>query len=199
MVRGEEAGFGLYGQRDPNAILLLLDHAEHLADAPGTNQSFWLADFKGTRAKALTLLGRAAEAKVALDEFVATVADGTRTAGGLLPDLWQEDQIYFAESWVHARAGDETRTDQARANVLSRTGDYQYIANVRLHGALCTVINGGIGSGSRQASQVLDALPAAERTRMITETARQVLGAVPSQHNDDPAVRELRELTASAT
>lgn len=198
MVRAEEAGFGLYGQRDPNSILHLLDHAEHLAGASRGTHSFWIADFQGTRAKALTLLGRDTEAIEALDHFVSTVADGTRADGGLLPNLWQEDQVYFAQSWVYACTGDEARAGQARSNVLKLTGDYQYLANVRLHGALCTVINGGVADGARQASEVLDSLPAAERTQMITETARNIVNAVPSEHHDDPAVRELRELTTSS-
>jgi transcriptional regulator with XRE-family HTH domain len=199
MIRGEEAKFGLYGQRDPNSILLLLDHAEHLAGSSQSTQKFRIADFKSTRAKALTLLGRDAEAKKSLDEFISSVADAPQVNGSLLPNLWQEDQIYFAESWVYAHTGDEARSDIARSNVLRLTADYQYIANARLHEALCAVVNGGVSNGTGRASEVLNSLPAAQRTCQIIHTARRVLNAVPTENHEDSTVRDLRELTTSVS
>jgi transcriptional regulator with XRE-family HTH domain len=190
LVRAEEAGCGLYGQRDPATVLRLVEDAERLAG----DSSFWLADLESTRAKALSLLGRHDEAKRALTIML-----------GALPATHHSSLVnnyigrgfgsrsYFAQSWVHAGAGDEAAADEARALLLARKpSDYLYVANVRLHEALCTVTNGGIDTGARQAVEILADLPAAQHNRMITHTAKIVLHAVPVDQWQRPAVRELR-------
>lgn len=95
---------------------------------------------------------------------------------------------------MHAGAGNEAAADTARDRVLARAGDWQYGANIRLHEALCTIVNGGADQGARQAASILDALPAAYRTNMITYTGGMVLGRVPLDQQHRPAVRELREV-----
>jgi hypothetical protein len=77
--------------------------------------------------------------------------------------------------------------------------DYQYHANVRLHEALCTVANGGVDQGVRQAATIIDALPPHHHSQMISETARVVLRAVPPEQRGRPAVGELNETIANAT
>lgn len=104
-----------------------------------------------------------------------------------------------AASWVHASEGNETAADTACDDVLTRTRDWQYGANVHLHEALCTVANGGTDQGARQAATVLDALPAAYRTNMITYTGDMVLGRVPIDQRHRPAVRELHEVLTRTT
>jgi transcriptional regulator with XRE-family HTH domain/antitoxin (DNA-binding transcriptional repressor) of toxin-antitoxin stability system len=194
LVRGEEAGFGLYGQRDPATVLRLLDDADRIA---GGSRSVWRADLTRTRAKALSLLGRHDQAKTAVRALVAAAPDDA--PAGPIPTLWVADQIYFAESWVYAAAGDESAADEARGRVLAYRGDYQYAANVSLHDALCTVVKGGIAEGARHASGVLDSMPAGFRSHMITETGKTVLRAVPREQQERPAVREFYEvLTATA-
>jgi transcriptional regulator with XRE-family HTH domain len=192
LVRAESAGFGLYGQRDPATVLRLLDDAERIA---GRSRSVWRADLNSTRAKALSLLGRHAEARAAVHVLLDTVPDAA--PGSPIPTLWTADQAHFAESWVLAAAGDEAGTSRARDRVLSYTGDYQYIANVNLHGALCTVISGGTAAGARRAAEVLDGLPPGYRSQMITETGRRVLAAVPRADQDSPAARDLAAVIVS--
>lgn len=192
LVRAESAGFGLYGQRDPATVLRLLDDAERIA---GRSRSVWRADLNSTRAKALSLLGRHAEARAAVHVLLDTVPDAA--PGSPIPTLWTADQAHFAESWVLAAAGDEAGTGRARDRVLSYTGDYQYVANVNLHGALCTVISGGAAAGARRAAEVLDGLPPGYRSQMITETGRRVLAAVPRADQDSPAARDLAEVIVS--
>ena len=192
LVRAEAAGFALYGQRDPATVLRLLDSAERIA---GRSRSVWRADLNSSRAKALSLLGRHDEARAAVRVLLTTVPD--EAPASPIPTLWTADQAHFAESWVLAAAGDERGTARARDRVLSYTGDYQYIANVNLHGALCTVVSGGTAAGARRAAEVLGTLPAGYRSQMITETGRRVLAAVPRADRDSAAVRDLAGVIAA--
>jgi transcriptional regulator with XRE-family HTH domain len=194
VVRCEEAGVGLYGQRDPETVLGLVGRAQALVNS---SRLFWLGDLKGTEAKALALLGRHQEAETALNTFVDLAA--AEAPNSPIPALWKPDRVHFAESWVYAHRGDEARADEARNRVLSYRGDYQYAANVRLHEALCTVVNGGVETGVRQATEILSSsLSQARHTQMITETGRRVLLAVPPEHQEHPAVRDMRALIAGA-
>jgi transcriptional regulator with XRE-family HTH domain len=192
LVRAESAGFGLYGQRDPATVLRLLDDTERIA---GRSRSVWRADLNSTRAKALSLLGRHGEARAAVNVLLDTVPDAAPASP--IPTLWTADQAYFAESWVLAAAGDEAGTSRAVDRVLSHTGDYQYVANVSLHGALCTVVSGGTAAGTRRAAQVLDGLPPGYRSQMITETGRRVLAAVPRADQDSAPARDLAAVIAA--
>lgn len=192
LVRAESAGFGLYGQRDPATVLRLLDGTERIA---GRSRSVWRADLNSTRAKALSLLGRHDEARAAVHVLLDTVPDAA--PGSPIPTLWTADQAHFAESWVLAAAGDEAGTSRACDRVLSYTRDYQYIANVSLHGALCTVVSGGTAAGAQRAAEVLDRLPPSYRSQMITETGRRVLAAVPRADQDSPAARDLASVIAA--
>ncbi len=192
LVRAEAAGFGLYGQRDPATVLRLLDDTERIA---GRSRSVWRADLNSTRAKALSLLGRDDEARAAVHVLLTTVPD--EAPGSPIPTLWTADQAHFAESWVLAAAGDEPGTSRARDRVLSYTGDYQYIANVNLHGALAAVASGGAAEGACRAAEILDTLPAGFRSQMITETGRRVLAAIPRAGRDGAAVRDLADVIAA--
>jgi transcriptional regulator with XRE-family HTH domain len=192
LVRAESAGFGLYGQRDPATVLRLLDDTERIA---GRSRSVWRADLNSTRAKALSLLGRHREARTAVNVLLDTVPDAAPASP--IPTLWTADQAHFAESWVLAAAGDEAGTSRAVDRVLSYTGDYQYVANVSLHGALCTVVSGGTAAGTRRAAQVLDGLPPGYRSQMITETGRRVLAAVPRADQDSAPARDLAAVIAA--
>lgn len=184
LVRGEEAGHGLYGQRDPQTVLRLVHSAEQIAGKPSV-------DLLTTRAKALTLLGRNDEARETLDALLR-LAQGGVTADPL--GFWRENQVYFAESWVHAGAGNEAAADEAGSRVARLTSDYQYRANVALHGAWCTVVQGGTDEGVRRAAATIDALQPAYRSTHILETGRTILRAVPLDQQDRPAVGEFREV-----
>src|SRR5262249_44503230 len=63
-TRGQEAVFGLYGQRDPQTVLQLTRRARQIA---GSVPSVGLARLVSTEAKALALLGQHAEAGQALN------------------------------------------------------------------------------------------------------------------------------------
>jgi transcriptional regulator with XRE-family HTH domain len=191
LVRGEAAVCGLAGQRHPSTVLRLMDEIERIGAG-----SRWAIDIKGTRAKALSLLGRHDEARAAL-QAVRSVAPPAGAPDCPIPTLWLPDQVYFAASWVLAAAGDERGAGEAREQVLAITPDYQYRTNVRLHGALCTVVKGGSAEGAGQAAEILDAMPAGYRNQIISEHAKYVLDAVPAADRELPAIREYEEVLAT--
>lgn len=192
LVRAEAAGYGLYGQRDPATVLRLMDEIKRIG---GGSRSMWATDLKGTRAKALALLGRHQEAKGAVQALQSAAPAGTPDCP--IPALWLPDQVDFAESWVLSAAGDEQPAGEARERVLAYTWDYQYTANVSLHGALCTVVNGGTAAGMRRAAEILDAMPRRYHSQMITEMGKHVLGVVPAGDRELPAVREFQQVLAA--
>ncbi|MBI1758924.1 MAG: hypothetical protein HYR62_06830 [Actinobacteria bacterium] len=190
LVRAEEAGFGLYGQRDPDTVLVLTEQARRIA---GPRPSVGSAKIASTQAKALSLLGRHEEARRALNTLVTLSEADLRATG---PTFWTRDQVDFTASWVHAGSGDEPAGDRARDHLTTSALDYQYRVNTQLHGALCTVVNGGVDQGVQRAAGVLDALPVTFRNTMIAETGRMVLRAVPLEQHTRPAVTDLRGMLA---
>ncbi|WP_067452554.1 hypothetical protein [Actinomadura macra] len=193
VVLASEAGFGLYGQRSPTTVLTLTRKA---MDISGNASSIGRAKAGTAEVKALSLLGRHMEARQALR--VLNQSDPGQVCADLIPAYWTGNELHFAESWVYAHAGDEAAADVARERVLSYSPrlDYQYDANVRLHEALCTVVNGGTDTGAKQAAEILAALPPTQQSHMITETGKVVLHAIPRERWDHPAVRDLHALVS---
>ncbi|MEO3862801.1 helix-turn-helix transcriptional regulator [Acrocarpospora sp. B8E8] len=184
LIRGEEAGHGLYGQRTPDAVLHLVRAAERFAGSASV-------DLMSTEAKALSMVGRHEEALA----VVRRMMDLAGTAAGDPLGFWTPDrQIHFAASWTYAAAGDEVRADAEREAVLALTSTYPHSANVVLHGAMCTVVKGGIREGAQQAATLIANLPATHRSNHVIETGRMVLRAIPMDHRDHPAVGELNEV-----
>ncbi|MFC4536279.1 helix-turn-helix domain-containing protein [Sphaerisporangium dianthi] len=186
LVRCEEAGHGLYGQRSPQAVLELVRRAQQLTQDPD-------ADLMTTEAKALSMLGRH-------DQALDTLHSLHETADkGFAPDyygFWTPNRIYFTESWVYAAAGQELAAETARSNVLKHNRSYIHPVNADLHRALCTVVQGGIDDGMHQAATTIDALKPSQRVRHITETGHIVLRAVPRDQRDRPSVAEFRKVLA---
>jgi hypothetical protein len=193
LTREGEAGHGLYGQRDLRTVLQLTRRGRQIA---GSTPSTGLAGLVAVEAKALALLGRHREAHQALNTLTDLSAADLTVPG---PSFWSPDQLYFAESWVYASTGDQAAATRAAELVLGRyPNDYQRRANVLLHQAMCTVVDGGTEPGAQQAIAVLHDVPPAYRSNMITETGRMVLRAVPPDHRERSAVAELREALAIA-
>ncbi|MEW2356795.1 helix-turn-helix transcriptional regulator [Spirillospora sp. NPDC029432] len=192
MIRSTEAGFSLYGLRSPDAALRL---AREVRRRMGDRPSHLRTLIIGTEVKALSLLGRHEEALRGLETLGNDVPENGPST---YPAYWNGCQADFAASWVHAGAGREAAADAARGRVLaSAKSDYQYGANVQLHEALCTVTKGGVERGARQAVEVIDGLAPAYRSRMILETGKNVLRAVPPAQRRRAPVRDLQVLLAA--
>ncbi|MGW0807435.1 helix-turn-helix domain-containing protein [Nonomuraea sp. NPDC002799] len=188
LVRAEEAGHGLYGQRSPEIVLRLIGEARRISKRPWPRMMT-------AEAEALAMLGRHQEAAETLRRLVDLVERGLRGDG---LGFWKEDAIPFSQSWVHSSAGNEQAADEAREQVLRLAPEqsYQVRVNVLFHRARCTVEAGGVEQGARSAAEVLTALPRAYRTNHVVETARMVLRAVPPDQQGRPAVADLRGLLA---
>ncbi|MFD0883822.1 helix-turn-helix domain-containing protein [Streptosporangium algeriense] len=189
LSRGEEAGHGLYGQRAPETVLRLTQSAERIAGGP-------TVDLLVDQGKALSLLGRHAEARAAMEACLRLAEKGVPADDH---GFWRENILYFAQSWVHSAMGDDAGADRAQERVLRTTSSYVYRANIVLHRAWSTVVQGGVDEGVRQAATEIDRLPSAYRDTHILETGRMLLRAVPVEHQDRPAVGELRELLTAGT
>ncbi|MFC5828027.1 helix-turn-helix domain-containing protein [Nonomuraea insulae] len=187
LVRAEEAGHGLYGQRSPQIVLRLLAEAVDLA---GKRQTL---KFVAAEAKALSMLGRHDEAMRALRRLDDLAQQGVR---GDALSFWKPDQVYFTQSWVYSAAGIEDLAGDAREQVLRHAGDYVYQANVELHTAWAMVSQGGVEEGMAHAAAVMASLSSAFRSTHVMETAKMVLQAVPLEQRDRPAVRDVRSLLA---
>ncbi|MFC4589113.1 helix-turn-helix domain-containing protein [Sphaerisporangium corydalis] len=191
-VRATESGHGLYGQRDPGTVLRLTQNAQQIA---GTRPSLGLALVICSQAKALTVLGRHEDAQRALNTFRDHVAAEPPSAS-VMPGYWNGGQLLGAESLIYAGAGNEAEAHDAGERLLAFSSDYQVTATVRLHEALCAVVNGGVDQGMRLATTVIDALPQVHNDNMVVGTGRMVLHAVPRDQQKRPSVAEFRQVLA---
>ncbi|MEV5412768.1 helix-turn-helix transcriptional regulator [Thermopolyspora sp. NPDC052614] len=193
-IRAHEAGHSLYGLRDPKTVLRLTADVKQFL-GPDPRPSVGLVSVLLAEAHALALLGRGDEARQA----VRVSTDLAATNLPVIPGFWEPSdyRMYFNQSRVYSAVGDQKAASRAQEHILRGHPDgYQVQINTRLHAAQCTVVNGGIDEGVRQAATVIDALPRAYRNVMIIETGRNVLRAVPFDQRKRPAVSEFREVLA---
>jgi transcriptional regulator with XRE-family HTH domain len=194
-VSATEAGHGLYGQRAPETVLRLTQKAQRLSGgAPSLGRALVVC----SEAKALMLLGQRDEAVRTLNVY-RDLAASAPEPHGIMPGYWQGGQLQFAENTILAGVGDEAGAEIAGRKVLAtaHNPDYQNATQVRLHRALCAVVNGGTAEGACYAARVLDAVPVGFRSQMITETGWRVLRAVPCEDRELPAVREFQEVLSA--
>ena len=197
LIRGHEADHSLYGLRSPEAVLRLTQDALRIAGS-SPRPSVGLVFVTRAQAHALALTNRRAEARKAVQRFT----DIAEANFPVVPGFWESSdyRIYFTHSQVFSAIGDETAAAKAQESILK--GDpagYQVPINARLHAAQCTVVNGGIGEGVRQATEVLAAIPRPYCNLMITETARRILRAVPVHQRNHPAVADLHAVLPITT
>ncbi len=185
LVRAEEAGHGLYGQRSPQSVLRLLTEAEHLA---GDRPMLKLAAIK---AKALSKMGRHAEAEDAMRRTTDLAVRGVR---GDAQGFWTPTELHFSQSWVYAAMGREEAAARAREELLRLTSSYVYETNIQLHAAWAAIVSGGVEQGASQAATTIASVPEQFRTVHVLETARMTLRAVPIEHRTHRAVGELRAI-----
>ncbi|MBX6766939.1 MAG: helix-turn-helix transcriptional regulator [Actinomadura rubrobrunea] len=198
-IRATEAGLARYGQRSPHTVLRLSQDAARLA---GAKPSFGKALVACSEAKALGAVGRHSDARRALMACEDLFASAGRPAS-IMPDYWNGGQLEFGRLVIHASAGNEAQAgpaiDHFIGATLKRTSDHQYATVARLQGALCEIVNGGVDKGAKDATAVLDAVPAEYRSNIITATGTLVLHSVPLDQRERPAVRELRDVLVKSS
>ncbi|SEG43623.1 Helix-turn-helix domain-containing protein [Nonomuraea solani] len=193
-VRSTEAGHGISGsQRDPMTVLRMLDAAQPIMARAPSSYGAALIDY--TRAKALSMVGRHDEACDTLERISERLAT-EQLPVGIMADYWRAGQLPFARVWVYSAAGDESRAVDAREQVIASNPDRQYPVIARLLTSQCTVVNGGIDEGLREAADILDELPAMHRTTLVMRAGRMVLSAVPVEQRGRAAVGDLRSMLA---
>ncbi|MFI0422987.1 hypothetical protein [Spongiactinospora sp. 9N601] len=193
-IAGNEANFSQFGLRDPATNLRVIDNAlKRVGDAP--RPSAGLALLTGVRSITLALLGRKEEARTAVQRLLDMSERGVPTVEG----IWDtaEHPLNYMCAQAYSCIGDFVRAEEMRQRVLAASGismGYHVPVNLALYSAMCTVVNGGVEEGIREASAVLDSLRAPYRNTMITKTCRRVLRAVPVEQRKSTAVREFRAL-----
>lgn len=194
LIRAHEAEHSLFGLRDPATVLQLIEGAIQFA-GPSPKPSPGLASALRTKAHVLAILRRHVEARQTMRQFLDVAEKNKRVVAG----FWEPSNyhVYVTLSQVHAAAGDEAEAGRAQEHVLTGTpSGYHIPANVRLHAALCTVVNGGVKEGVQQAVETIASLPSGYRHHLITETGRRVLRAVPIEQREQSAVVEFRAVLA---
>ncbi|MEO3862656.1 helix-turn-helix transcriptional regulator [Acrocarpospora sp. B8E8] len=196
-VRAHEAEHSSNGLHDAATTLRLIESAQQIAGATA-RPSVGQASLIRAKAKTLALLGRHDEARRTLQTLLDLVATNQLP---IVLGFWEPSdvRVHVTASQVLSAAGDEAGASHAQEHVLaSNPAGYHVPVNMRLHAALCTVVNGGIDEGIQQAATAVDSLPKTYRNGMVMETARRVLHAVPLPQRERPAVGEFREVLAIA-
>ncbi|WP_233508340.1 hypothetical protein [Spongiactinospora gelatinilytica] len=192
-IVGHEAGHSLYGLRDLATNLRVIGNAlKRVGDDAAPSAG--LALLVGAQAKTFALLGQR-ERALAAAQRLQDIADSNFAP---VQGFWEPSLDYrlpFTLSQVYAGIGDRDNAVAMQNHVLSgNPRGYHVRVNARLHSALCTVVNGGVDEGVREASEAFASLPPSYRNVMVTETGRRVLRAVPIDRKDQGAVREFRAL-----
>ncbi|MBA9001995.1 hypothetical protein [Thermomonospora cellulosilytica] len=110
----------------------------------------------------------------------------------------REELLRFDQSCVYALAGLTRQAEEAQraARRFYRPDTHLYSSvQLSLYAAVAHARTDP-GEASRQALDVLEAVPPDRRIKRVTLTARRVLDVVPEQARRLPAVRELQALTA---
>ena len=195
-VRGQESILAAYAGRPPAVVLGIADQA--LREGPPTGQATALV--LAARAQALAVVGRTEEAVAALTPL--------RVAFDALPDSvtsnvdsifgWPEIRLRHTVSYVHALAGRSRHAHQAHDDALAiyPAARVRSRAQIHLHQAHTMVADGDLATGMDHAVRTVEAVPAAQRGRLVFALADRVLDAVPARETTRADVRALRELVA---
>jgi hypothetical protein len=171
-----------------------------LSAGPATGQATALV--LAARAQALAVVGRTDEALAALTPL--------RAAFDALPDSltsnvdsvfgWPEIRLRHTISYVHALAGRSRQAHQAHDDALAiyPAARLRSRAQIQLHRAHTMVAYGDLATGVDHAVRTVEAVPPAQRGRLVFALADRVVDAVPARESARADVRSLRELVADS-
>ena len=198
-VRSQNVIHGLYEKRSPH--LLLRQTAEAIRLGSG-HACHGLASSSTGRAQALVLAGKYDAAQrelVQAEQILGQLPDEVRSD----PDsvhCFSEDRLRYTETWVYAYSGDTARTDVAaeQAKGLYPVTDFRTPLQIELLQAFSRTKSGDTTEGVRHAHSRLEALPLAQRTRMVGDLAQRVLEPLSEADLKRPDVISYRELLAQS-
>ena len=192
LARGWEAISGLSERRPLPELLELADDALALAEQPGC-----VARALAARAKVLASLDRAADARLALRDFLAVAGDlPIEPSRDTSLHDWSAYKVHGVESFVYTTLGDTAAAYNAqdRALALCPAECLSERAEIELQLARCLVVDDEVAAGLATAMRVLVELPDQWHTQFLYDAAGRVLSAVPGKDLGRAAVREYREL-----
>lgn len=197
-VRSREAAQALIGRHPSPTALNRLDEAMHIADgAPCAG----LTEAQATRAAAQIIRGDRAGARDTLGQLAATFdrlpEAATQDRGSVWG--WPEQRLRHNESRLYTLLGDTKRAATAQQRALALYPDElrRSAAQVHLNGATCLILDGDVASGLQYATSTVEALPAEQRTTVITKVASGVLETLPPQARNHSQAQHLRSLLQS--
>jgi transcriptional regulator with XRE-family HTH domain len=198
-VRGREIVRAGYEHRPTIVIMRLIEDAEHpMRKAPAHALPGLLAG----KAQTLALMGRRAEAEMALgdlhERFEALSDSSINYGGAQFP--WGEERLHFTDSFVYSHLGDFARAERAQRAALPfySSHDLRQPAQLELHRALCLVYVGDVAEGIRHARTVISGLPNEHRI-VIADLGWDILNAVPKTEQHRTEIVEYRNwLNASS-
>jgi len=190
LVRGWEAGVGLYTQRPLPDVLALTGQALAITVEPCGAEG---AGLLAARAQILARSGRDADARqtlLQLADVTAALSPGDTSLFG-----WPEFRLCHTESYVYTVLGDHLAAYDAqdRAFELYPPELCGEQAMVHLHRASCLVAAGEL-NGLGYAMRVLVELPDHCHNELLYDVAGRVLTAVRPGDLAKPVVRDYREL-----
>ena len=197
-VRAQESILAPYAGRPPAVVLGLADRALAVGPPAGRGGAVALA----ARAQALAIAGRTGEALAALaplrGAFDALPDSVTSNADSVFG--WPEYRLRHTESYVYGLTGRHKRAHQAHddAVALYPAARIRSRGQIELHRARSLVSEGHVRDGIDHAVRTIEAVPPAQRGRLVFALADRVVEAVPAREGARAHLWALRELVASS-
>jgi len=196
-VRGHDAMHALYDRRP---LATALTRAEEALAIGGSTACPGAAEALGARAQAYALLGRADEARDAVNQLADLYGQLPASAAQDLGTIFDYPQhrLWHSTSYVHTHLGDTdaARRAQAHALTLYPATFPRARAQMQLHAARCMIIDGYLDDGATHALAAIGAVPVVHRTALVLDMGRKVLDQVPVPERERSAVAGLQEMLA---
>ncbi|MFJ8732282.1 hypothetical protein [Streptomyces bauhiniae] len=177
----------------PKAATRLAEQARQLA-GPGPTAAATLAAAVAARAYALS--HQPEQARDALREADTLMArlDAADRADSWLTYGEQKHHVHLSHALTALGDTQRARESQRRALELSAPTSTMTRSLLAIDAATCAHRDGDTEEGCRRTVAVLSGLPAAYRTGLVHRRAMDLYRAVPAQHHDERAAKELRDI-----
>ncbi|MEU4352696.1 hypothetical protein [Streptomyces sp. NPDC023838] len=180
----------------PQAAARLAEQARQAAGNRPT-ASATLAAAVAARAYALSHQPeQARHALTAADQLMGRL-DAAAQADTWLTHGEQKHHVHLSHAYTALGDTRHAQQSQQRALELSAPTSTMTRSLLAVDAAMCLHHDGDTEQACRRAVAVLDGLPAAYRTGLVHQRARDLYHAVPARHHREPAVEDLRDILAA--